>query len=582
MALTEREELELLYLQRERAGIPDSAASPKDPEETGFFGDARNLLENMGLGVAEQLTKWQEELPTGTSTQLMAAAAAQAGQHIPQADIEAGMAAEESALPKMRAEIQRAQDVNTQESPIAGTVGSIGGMIAPYIQPGALVRNTVMGAGSKMGLANLPKTAGALGMVGEGAFFGGAMAPEGERLEGAKTGALWGGAFPLAAAAGRVAKATPGKIGELLGTKVSDDAQGLMTGSIPGMESMGAYHALEPGVLKDFYGQIVANIPGIGTKFRAPFKDKIMPAFREGVLSKMIPPSLMLDDAFNTMWQAAKGIEQKAKLLSEVWAGKGAAWAPFQNLKFNFGPNWVQMPKEVRTLLTKEKADFLPDMAKGLTGQQVGSLRKVIQTRIDEISGLGTNQKEYEVLLNFTKGLPEVLKKQFAPGSSQAQLFDDWMKNSAAKGDWKRVHKMMNAKGMDNFSALDFHAAVRPRVSEISEELEHFAKGTSNVLEPFSGNPNIYASLAAISLVGGGVGALLGGYGGGVGGAIGALTLTGMMAHPKVQKIVMNNPQLKAAVKEAIETNLAKDTKFELVSRILLPALIANQTQGEN
>ena len=561
-------------------------ASSKEPEETGFLEDAGNLLENFGQGVAGEVANIYQSLPEGTGTRMLAGAAAQGGRPLPQADIEAGMAAESSQLPLMMEQIQQAQAENTAESPIAGTVGSVGGIIAPYLNPGAAVRNTVMGIAGKVGLKNLPKTAAALGMVAEGAAVGAGMAEEGERLEGAKTGALWGGAFPLVGAAGRLTKAGAGKLGALGskigGAKVSDDAQDLISGAmpVPGLENMGAYQALEPGVLRDFYGQIVANIPGIGAMFRAPFKDKIMPAFREGVLDKMIPPSLRTDEAFTTLWNSTKGMENKAKLLSEAWAGKGAAWAPFQSLKFNFGPNWVAMPREVTNLLVKSKADFLPDMTKGLTGQQVTSLRKIIQNRIDEISGQGHSQKELAKLLEFSEALPGMLKKQVAPGSSQAKLFDDWVENSKAKGDWSRVEKMMNTKGMDEFSAMDFHAAVRPRVREISGELEDFALKASNVLQDFAGNPNIYASLAAISLVGSGVGAVtFGGLGGGVGGGIAALGLTGMMAHPKVQKAVMNNPQLKKAVKEATEADLAKDTKFELVSRILLPVLIAEDVK---
>ena len=558
-----------------------STASSKDPEETGFLDDAGNFLENFGQGVAGEVANLYQSLPEGTGTQMMAAAATRGGRALPQDAVKEAMAAESSQLPLMMEQIQQAQAENTAESPIAGTIGSVGGMVAPYLQPGAAVRNTIMGVAGKVGLKNLPKTAAALGMVGEGAAIGAGMAEEGERLEGAKTGALWGGAFPLLAAAGRVAKATPGKIGSLLGNKVSDDAQDLMGGTIPVLEGLGAAQALEPGILKAVYGQVISNIIGVGDKFRGKFYDKMMPAFREGVLDKMIPPSLQLDEAFTTLWNSTKGMEEKAKLLKEVWSGKGAAWAPFQNLKFNFGPNWVAMPKEVRTLLTKVNADFIPDMAKGLTGQQVVSLRKIIQTRLDDISGKGHSQKEYEALLNFQKNLPGMLKKQFTPGSSQAKLYDDWDKNSRAKGDWSRVEKLLETN-MDDFTAAQFHKAVKPRIGEISGELEDFALKASNVLKPFAGEPNIYATFAAMALVGGAgasTGAAVGGAPGAAIGAPTALILSGLMAHPRVQRAIINNPNLKKAVKEATEADLAKDTKFELVSRILLPVLIAEDVK---
>jgi len=298
-------------------------------------------------------------------------------------------------------------------------------------------------------------------------------------------------------------------------------------------------------------------------------------------MDKMIPPSLMANPDFLTRWGSLTGVEEKAKLLKEVWSGKGAAWAPFQSLKFNFGENWVPMPESIRALI--DKSDFAD--AKILDGQQVVSLRKMVQNRIDSLAGKGENQKEYAELLEFQEGLLDTLKKQLAPDSDQALLFDEYLENIAQKGDWNRTQKMLNAKGMDDFTPQDFHTAVKPKVGEISGELEDFAKDASDVLKPFAGNPNIYASLAAIGLVGGAVGSVLGSVGGapvggGVTGAVATLGITGLMANPRVQRILVSNPNIQKAAKEAVDADLSQDAKFELLSRILLPALIS-ESRGE-
>ena len=288
---------------------------------------------------------------------------------------------------------------------------------------------------------------------------------------------------------------------------------------------------------------------------------------------------------------AGLNVKDKATAINQLWAD---TWKPFHKLEINTSKAWMPQSKFVDDIA--EKSPVGEFWKKGsMNGRDFTTLRTEISKRIAKLAKnpgggkrLGKSYEMDELIKwdkmvagydNAGKFVPGVLRKQFKPGTQLGKVVEDWESSRQAFGDWSKVKKMYDKVGAkEEFTPQQLHSYLDPKVAEVGNELAEYAKNASDALQPFAGNPNVYATLAAASIIG--VPAAMIGIGGAVGGAA-TLGLTRLLAIPGVQKSIANNPGLTKTVAEAVASKTSQGAKFELVARILADAGILSAVQED-
>ena len=375
-------------------------------------------------------------------------------------------------------------------APIGGAVGAGGKALGRTLL--AARRAGSVGKAPARALANTLKSRTGRGAL-EGGAFGTVMADPGERDAGAVLGAGIGGVAgklgKMAGAAGRKMKLTD----------ISDEAKAVqkLTGHhIPLSQSA------KPGTVRMIYNAFLANVPGVGSKYRAKY-DAALQDFRHYVSTKAhpdnstarvdIPKNATMGDIFEE--------------LSNYWK---TAYDPIKaELIGVFKKHWTKPPdfleKEVQKIARGRIK--LPVPGEVTTGKNILDLKNLINNQILPKEAPIIQQE----LKAYVKSLDDLIEANFKPGSKNRHIYDDYLDLREPYRNWIDLQKAAAKATGAEFSASQLAKSAQRGTQGLPTSqqtvLQKAAEMGSKTLEDFPSRQGLFQGAAALGL---GVSALAG------------------------------------------------------------------------
>lgn len=407
----------------------------------------------------------------------------------------------------------------------AGQAGNFVGELAATAPLGGIGTLGAKGAAA-VGAKGLAKAAGSTAgrVITEGAATGALLADPGERLGGAATA----GAFSAGAGGvGKVLKKVMTKPW-VSKTAAATDLEGMTGKSIPLSQSA------EPGVVKQIYEGIVANMPGSSQKLRGQY-DHALQDFREYIVEEASPPGVDRVIGLGDNMQDAMG-----KLREK--------WDDVYNFSFKEAP--VVLFDDVFTppkIWNKLKPKGAPDLKPGqqVTGQHLLTLKDDLQNVINDIPR--TDHRMSDQLIKFKNSINGVLKENFNPsGKGKGGWADEFKRFEELTPSYTKYLDLKSAaKKAENlaseFTPKQLLKATSARAGKEGLEgggaLNKEAAAAVKALEPFSSKAGIFQTTAALGLASGIMGTIAGT---GIGAATAAvpIAISRGLASPKVQRAI--------------------------------------------
>jgi hypothetical protein len=322
-----------------------------------------------------------------------------------------------------------------------------------------------------------------------GAIYGG---PD-NRAEGAMMGAAFGGA------AGGVGTALR-KGGEKFRlTDISDEAKELqrMTGQfIPLSQSA------KPGVVKQIYNALLANIPGVGGKLRGEFKDSL-DDLRKFATEQVIPDTsaahnavkIKSSDSLQTIFDKLKrywdnayeGIEKSTIALTRKHIPKPPAWLSKEVAKRS--RNTVKLPEEMEGVVT--------------TGKSIRDLQKFINQVIIPNEDAPAVKK---ALQEYVEGLDTMMERNFPKGSQVRPVWDNYVSLKEPYRNWVDLQAAAAGATAKKFKpaalARKAQRGTQGLTSENQTILQKAGELGTEALEDFPSRLGLFQTVAALGLTG--------------------------------------------------------------------------------
>lgn len=370
----------------------------------------------------------------------------------------------------------------------AGAAGNLVGEVAATIVPGgAAVKGAQAAAkGTRFAkaLAN-PASVAAIDNAAAGAILAG---PD-NRGQGALTGAAVSGAM---SGAGKVLKRTLAKpwVKKTDAAKAVEAEAGV---DIPLSQSA------EPGIWKQLYEGIVANIPGSGGKLRGQL-DNAIEHWRKAVVDQATPPGFS--------WVSDVGDDIQA-----VMRNLNAAWDEAYDFSFKQAPivlfkDTFKAPK----VWDKVKPKDAPSLKVGqeVTGQDILTLKRDIGNVIADLKP--KDWRRAEKLKEFQNSLDDVLARNLNPSGKGkgkwAQELDRYQELAPNYRAYQDIMAAAKKADGSEFTPKMLEKATNTRAGKEGIEggarFSKSAKNARKALKNFTSQQGIFQTAAALGLAGGG------------------------------------------------------------------------------
>ncbi len=412
-------------------------------------------------------------------------------------------------------EMAEAQDLDEALlSTGAGLGGSIAGQIAATLPMGGAVGGAARGLQAARGAGMASKGANVLGRAlanpmgrgaVEGAATGAILANPGDR---GTMGAIGGGAGAGFGALGK-AVGMAWRNFKLPFTSLSDEAAKLQDAT---GEFIPLSHSLKPGLVKQFYESLMANLPGASQKIRGQYANAVED-LRRYVSEMAHPPTAqMVDDAGNLVsldFRPGQTMQSIFKQLDDYWdnAYDGVRRSPVDMTGFRLTDDVGRLVDDV------SGGTFAPLTGTRVPGSQVLDLK----------NGLNRLMREIDPNQPLARGQRAVFERtiQQLDDRMQASLpkdvWDDYLAKSPYYKSYNDLIEAGNMAAREGFemspSQLAGATAQRGgKAARIGEgtEMQQISQISHQVLPDFPARPGIYQVAAALGLGSSLIGAVAG------------------------------------------------------------------------
>jgi len=419
----------------------------------------------------------------------------------------------------------------------AGAGGALVGEIAATLP---LSAGVAAGGRAVAGASRLPKALRAAGastpaqIAVEGAGMGALVGGPDNRIGGAVGGAALGGTLGYG---GRLAKNVATKPW-VKKSKAALDTEAMTGKAIPLSQSA---DPIESGLWKQIYEGWVANMPGPGNKLRKQYGEAVQD-FREFVVEEAAPPTPFGPDlTINTADDMQDIMGKLIKSWDEAY-DFGFKTAPVVMFKETLKPSkyWKKL---------KPAGALSPKAGEELTGAQVLSLKKDIQSAINELPAKESYKKAD--LIKYKNSLDDLLKQNFNPtGKGKGQWAQELDRYHKLEPYYKKYQDVLSAAAKDPaslFTPKQLLSSTNKRAGKKGGVSGHGAlnkeaKPATEALKDFPSRQGIFQSMAAVGGASSAVGGILGGLVGGPMGAVAGLgvpyALARVLARPGTQKLL--------------------------------------------
>lgn len=437
-------------------------------------------------------------------------------------------------------ELERADELdadllNTKSGQAGSFVGELVAT-APLAYTGGAVS-----AGAKgLRMAKAAKLAGSTGgkMIAEGAATGFVLGDHDNRLGSAATAATISGGT---AGSGKFLKKALTKPWAKK-TAEATELESMIGKNIPLSQSA------EPGIVRDIYEGLVANIPGGSKKLRGQYDD-VMKEFREFIIEEASPPGVdRIIGADDTMQSALGKLQQ--------------VWDDAYDLSFKEAPivlfeDVFKPPKIWAKFMPEGAPNLKPGMQ--VTGQDVITAKLDVQNAINKLDSSDFRIKE--VLENFKTNLDDVLKDNLNPsGKGRSEWAGELKRYFELNDNYAKFQDVLSAAKKGAAAASEFSpqqllksTAQRAGKKGVSGggALNREALLAEQVLTGFNNKPGIFQSVAALGLVSG----LMSGAGPGAATVLAPMAIARGVASPKVQQALVGELPSQKMVADALRKN---------------------------
>jgi hypothetical protein len=426
---------------------------------------------------------------------------------------------------------------------------------------------SALGVASKVGnvLARTLANPAARAAV-DNAVTGALAAGPGDRMSGAVTGAAISGAFT---GAGKVLKRT------LMRPWAEKTAAAKFIEGSTGHE-IPLSQSAKPGLMKQIYEGVVANMPGSADKIRGQY-DNALEDFRHFIVEEASPPGT------NRIPSAGDDMQTIMGNLRKAWEDRYASHdypnAPVVMFSHLYKPPTGDFGKELVKRLPVGVS--LPKVDSQITGARILSTKDAVQKVIDELPDKETILKSK--FLEFKDNLDHVLKQNIDPsGRGKGQWASELRDVEALKPYYRKFKDIEAAAGKaahaSEFSPANLEAATTQRAGNkgivgggaFADEAKH----SVDALRPFPSRQGIFQTRAAMAAGAGTVGATIGGVvAGPIGAAVGGgapVALSRVLASPKTQRILTGDTKTQKLMAAALRRNKDKLNAASSVARKVL------------
>ena len=387
----------------------------------------------------------------------------------------------------------------------AGMAGNLTGEIAATLPVGSGVGTGLRGAralaGGARGTNALARTLGSpiTRATVEGGATGALISDPGERGEGAAWGAGFGGIL--------------GTAGKLLGMgvragtiNITDEARRLqdMTGTFIPLSQ-----AAQPGIGKQFYEALLANLPGVGGKIRGQYKNAIED-LRRFAGEQAHPPRADLDIL------PEDSIQNVFKKLEDYWATAYDDIGSLPIKLFKAGGREFRIPKQVASAIQRASGGrfVIPEAGETVTGNVIIDLKRAADELLERIpKGSVLKRAQREELQAFSEYVDDVLRQNLNPsgkGKGQmAQIYQDYLeKNQYYKNYQDLVTAGATAHGDAAFSPAKLAQVTSRRAGTsglsggADDSLQELGRLGKETLPDFPSKQGLFQTVAALGLGG--------------------------------------------------------------------------------
>lgn len=404
-----------------------------------------------------------------------------------------------------------------------------------------------------------PGTVAAVDNAASGALAAG---PD-ERMGGAATGALISGAFT---GAGKLLKRAVMKPW-VEKTNAAKFVEGSTGRDIPLSQSA------KPGLMKQIYEGVVANMPGSADKIRGQYGDALED-FRHFIVEEASPPGT------NRIPTAGDDMQTIMGNLRKSWDARYASHdyvnAPVVMFSHLYDPPQGEFGKALKKMLPV--GVHLPKPDATIKGGQLRATQESVQKIINELPDKETVLKDQ--LVKFKDNLDYVLKQNIDPsGRGKGQWAQELRDVETLKPYYRKFKDVEAAAGKathaSEFSPANLEAATTQRAGKEGitggGAFSQDAKHAVDALRPFPSRQGIFQTRAAMAAGTGTVGAAMGGaVAGPVGAAIGAVApvaISRVLASPKTQRILTGETKKQKLMAAALRRNKQKLNTASSVAR---------------
>lgn len=287
----------------------------------------------------------------------------------------------------------------------------------------------------------------------------------------------------------------------------------------------------EDGVWKSAYEGYIANVPGVGAKYRKQY-DVALTDFREWVSEKAAPFE---------MFQPKGDEQQIMKDLGKVWDNKYASFT-FKGAPIRLKTDLYSPPEYLKKNMPDQAK--LPEPGSLISGQEVLDLSRDVQSVID---GLDENmqRRTMDQLTGFKRSLDKVLHKNLDPtGKGKGVWAGEVREYMALRPYYAKYVDLLGAArkapidgkySPGQLAAVSNRNARPKRLVAGEGHYGQEAKDAHVALQNFPSEQGIFQTRAALGAL-----TVAGGWGGGpVGAALGLgvpVAAAKVLASPKVQR----------------------------------------------
>lgn len=381
----------------------------------------------------------------------------------------------------------------------------------------------------------------------EGAVQGALLSDPNERGEDiAQAGGLSAGLSALggiAGAGGRVLR-------KALKIDISDEAaqlQKIMSkyAEEAGDEFIPLSQAAKPGLGRQLYEGVIANIPGAGQKLRGQY-ERALSTFRETAMARSLPHGVKIDQVF----RRGDDIQTGFARMSEAWDD---AFKAVNKMDVKVRPNF--MPKAVREAIEELGSYKVPTPKNGvLKGQDLVDMKEAIQAAINRAPKGIVGKGQRDVLIKARDNLEIAIMRQLrvgqragvvTKGSARGRQF-----NLGNYGNWRKLRSAAESAGGDSMftprQLLNRSSRGRHGIEGRGGRLQELGKLGKEALQPFPSRQGIFQTVAALGVAGAGAAGAAASDNPIIGGLAGlAIPIMGArgLARPGVQRFLSGQTQ---------------------------------------